>query len=644
MQLARRAILTFLIVLFSAPVLLAADLNFPYMSVTMSAPPSEDPIPGLGTYYSTIAKGMKSALWNPAGLGKLKLAEVSLSAPLATDSYEYQRSFNIEETGGELEFDPGSIGGGGNYGLFFRYPQDIGPGLATREIEVMGHAIYATDTTGINFSTAQKVNEWVTVGFAANNPFEINSTLSGAFPVTAKATTSFYGQDIGDMEIGLDGKLRYTYTDGPVPVTYESTAAVWNGFLSQEATLPVITFSELRNDMSFNSPYTGTIASHYGDLYVGLNMVPISATANIDNDMRALVDADTQDIYLYTPNFDPNDPNDINQWSLDPNRYGSANGFQRKDILLPAGDVVATAKYKGFYSASTTRFDLGGMYDVTDWLTVGLVLENIGGSTLNFHGTGRSAFVSYRKTNTEEADSFDELLQPGGKNVVDLISDQWITSFEVNGRELYLEEEKNIALPRRIRYGIAFKKPFLILIDFEQNQNTISIDTVENDQAKTYNISNISFLRIGTETQLLMFPMWLRGGLTLMAKPTVTGLEPDAQESFDNAFQFGYLPVRFDMGSDINFWGTFVGGSFGINGQSVFNFAQADATNPDMSKILFWTGYVARDAWTVTYRAVFDPAATAAAYGSKTVPAGTEKSFEVSDVRLIQTLGVTYRF
>lgn len=644
MQLARRLILSTLCLLLMATFAHSADLDFPYMGIRMSVPPAEDPIPGQGTYYSTIAKGMQTALWNPAGLGKLKLSEASLSAPMATESYTYNRSFNIEESGGSLEFDPGSIGDGGNYGLFFRYPQDIGPGLATREVEVMGHALYASETTGMNFSTAQKINDWVTIGFAANNPFQLSGTLAGAFPVTAKATTSFYGQKIGDIDVQTDGRLSFTYTGGGIPVTYTSSAAVWSSFLSQEAVLPLITQSELRNDMSFQSPYMGTIASHYGNLYFGLNMVPIAATANINNDMSALVDSDTQDIYLYTPNFDPNNESDIQDWAMDSNRYGTANGFDRKQIILPSGDVIATAKYKGFYSASTTRFDLGGMYDVTDWLTVGLVLENITNSSLNFHGTGRSAFVSYRETNTEEVEGFDQLLQPGGKNVIDLISDQWTTTFEVNGRELYLEQEKNIPLPQRIRYGLALKWPFLILIDLEQNQNSVAIDVIENDQPKTYNISNISFLRIGTETRFLMLPMWFRGGLTLMAKPTVTGLDVDAQQSFDDAFQFGYLPVRFDMGSDINFWGTFVGGSFGINGQSLLSFAQADATNPDISKILFWTGYVARDAWTVTYRAVLDPAATAAAYGSKTVPAGEEKSFEMSDVKLIQTVGVTYRF
>ena len=90
------------------------------------------------------------------------------------------------------------------------------------------------------------------------------------------------------------------------------------------------------------------------------------------------------------------------------------------------------------------------------------MLENIGGSTLNFRGTGRSAFVSYRETNTGEADSFDQLLQPGGKNVIDLISDRWVTSFEVNGRELYLEQEKNIPLPKRIRFALRIPEQIFI--------------------------------------------------------------------------------------------------------------------------------------------------------------------------------------
>lgn len=374
MRLAQRSLLILLSLFFLATSSQGADLNYPYGSFRLSLPFLEDPFPGMGNYYSTLSKGMKSALWNPASLAKLKLTEATIAVPSAPGLFNYDRSFTVGESSGVLEFDPGSVGSGGNYGIFFRYPQDIGTGLATRDVDVLAHTNYATETSGLNFSSALKVNDWLSVGFSANTPINADISIAGAFPVTAKAQANFIGQKMGDMTIGTDGRMHYTYSNGST-VTYESASAIWSGFLSQEAVLPAIAFSELRNNVSFQSPYTGSVASKFGNFSVGLNVIPISANANIDNDVRAVVDASTPDIYLYTPNFDPNNQTDIQNWTLDPDRYGTANGYVRKDIRVPAGDVVGTAKYRGFYQASTTRFDLGGMYDVTDWLTVGLVLR-----------------------------------------------------------------------------------------------------------------------------------------------------------------------------------------------------------------------------------------------------------------------------
>ncbi|MBN2058568.1 MAG: hypothetical protein JW782_07215 [Candidatus Saganbacteria bacterium] len=642
MRLTRKAFLTFAIILISAP-LVFGDLDFPYGNFRLRVPPASDPFPGLGTYYSALDRGMHSALWNPASLAKLELSEAAISVTGALEKYEKTKKFQVEEMGGEIEFDPGSVGSGGNYGIFFRYPQDIGPGLNTSEVDVTAHANYATESTGQNFSAALKFNEWLSVGFSTGSPLEMSGTMAGDFPVTAKADATFIGQKLGDMTINPDGRLSYTITD-PITVTYESAAPIWSGFLTQEAEIPLIAYSELRNNMSFNSPYTGTIAGNFGSFAVGINMLPISATANIDNNVRAVVDSDTTDIYLYTPDFDPEDGSDVQDWTLDPARYGTANGFERKDILLPAGEVIGVAQYKGFYSASTMRFDLGGMYDITDWLTVGLVLENFTGSSLNFKGTGRSAFYSYRDFNTAEADNFDDLMKPGGDPTLDLVSDTWTTSFEVNGKELYLEPQKNYDLPRRLRYGFALKKPILIVVDMETNQNDIKFYAVEDDQTKEYIISNINFLRLGLETQFFMLPMWLRGGLTLMAKPNVSGLDADAQKNFDDVFQFGYVPVKLDLGSEINAWGTIVGGSFGFNAQTILNMMQMDMTNSDLTKMLFVNTYFSRDSWRVNYLMELDPAATASAYGSKPVAAGDEREFEMSDLKFIQTIGVTYRF
>ncbi|MFC1637508.1 hypothetical protein ACFL1W_00655 [Candidatus Margulisiibacteriota bacterium] len=622
----------------------AADLHYPYLNIRLKLPPSEDPFPGLGNYYSTLSRGIKSALWNPASLGKLELTEASLSSMLEQKSYNYERSFDVAEYGGDLDLGDGGTSGG-RYGIFFRYPDDIGSGLATREIEVMGHANYATESTGLNFSTALKVNEWITVGFATTNPLEVSGDLSGEIPVTAKTITSFYGQTFGDMVIGNDGKLEYTFTDGGGGVTtFESTGSVWQGFLSQEATVPLIALTEARNSLNIESPFIGTVSSRYKNLYVGLNMIPINATAQINNDVRAVVSSDTGDVFLYTPDFDPDNETDLTNWINDPDNYGTSAGYKRKQIKLPAGQTIGTAKYRGFYTASAARFDLGAMYDITDWLTVGIVLENMGGASLDFTGTGRAAYYSYRNIDTAEADNFDDLIQPGGPDSIDLITDTWVTSHEVQGRKLYLEPQKNYALPQRLRYGFALKKPFLIAIDFEQNSTPMTFTYTDNDLPQEVTISNISLMRIGTETQFFALPFWLRSGLTLLSKPTVTGLDADAQQSFDDAFQFGFLPLKFDMGADINLWGTLVGGSFGFNGQSVFSFVQLDTTNLDLTKFVFYNTYVARDAWQIDYRAQVDPSATAAAYGTKITPAGEEKGFEFSDVKFVQTLGVTYRF
>lgn len=332
MRLAQRSFLILLLCSFclasSSP---AADLNYPYGSFRLTLPSLEDPFPGMGSYYSTLSRGMKSALWNPASLAKLKLSEAAISIPSASGVYDHAKSFTVSETGGALDFDPGSIGKGGNYGIFFRYPQDIGTGLVTRDVTVLGHGNYATETSGLNFSSALKVNDWLSVGFSANSPINADVSIAGAFPVTAKAQTNFIGQKMGDMTIGTDGKLHFTDPHG---IVYTSEASVWGGFLSQEATLPLIAFSELRNNLNFQSPYTGSVASKFGNFSVGLNMIPISANANIDNDVRAVVNASTSDVYLYTPNFDPTDQIDIANWTTTEARYGTSNGYIRKDIRV----------------------------------------------------------------------------------------------------------------------------------------------------------------------------------------------------------------------------------------------------------------------------------------------------------------------
>lgn len=632
-----KRLVVIIIAVFSLTIVVHADFDFPYGSVKIKVPPSENPFPGFGSYYSTIAKGMKSILWNPASLGKLGLTEASLATISPSDTYGYSRTMALSETSGTLE-------GGASLALLFRPPAEIGSGISTTDINVTVHADYATSSTGINFSSALKVNDQVAIGFTSNNPLELDLNLAGSFPITVRTAIDLKGQTVGGMEIANDGKLKYTFGSGATITTYESTQPIWDGFLTQEVTVPFTNLSELRNNISIQSPYTGTLAGNFGQLCLGINMVPIYATANIQNDVRTVVNSDTDDGFLYTPNFDTSNQTELASWINDSDNYGSAAGYQRKVIKLPARETIATAKYKGDYTASTARFDIGAIFDVNNWLTVGLNLENASGSSLNFKGTGRSAYVTYREINTEDAGDVAELIQPGGKSAFDLFTDTWVSTTEAGGNSLFLEAEKNYALPKKIRFGIAFKKPFLIAVDFEQNQVPIKYMTTENNLPVEITISKINFMKIGTEMRIFALPVWLRGGTTLMSKPEISSLSAGAQSSLDKVFQYGFLPLNFDLGLETNAWDVIINTAFGINAQSLISSMQLDTGNMGLNKLVYYDITLGKDAWQISYLAEVDPTGTASAYGTKTVPAGTSKSFAAADIKFVQTLGLTYRF
>src|SRR3989338_8549857 len=139
----RKISAVFILILFISQFAYAADINYPYANIRLKLPPSEDPFPGMGNYYSTLSKGMKSALWNPASLGKLKLSDASLSVISGLETYNFQKSFKYAEMSGTME--------GGTYAIFYRAPQVIGSGASTKEVELLANANYATSSSGMNF-------------------------------------------------------------------------------------------------------------------------------------------------------------------------------------------------------------------------------------------------------------------------------------------------------------------------------------------------------------------------------------------------------------------------------------------------------------------------------------------------------------
>ena len=621
----------------------AADVNFPYGRINLKLPPIEDPYPGLGSYYSAYSCGLKSVLWNPASLGKVKLTEASISIFSPADAYSYNKISKVEEKRGTFEVGAGSgISGKAtmDYALFFRpYNAVTGIGLATKEVEIQSNLNYSTSGTGINFSAAQRMNDWLIVGFTSNNPIDADIALAGNFPVTGRVGLNLYGKSMGNMAVATDGKLKYTITSGGITTTPETTTAAWGGFLTQEVTIPLTGVSELRDSLNIQSPYTGTIATQYKKFYAGLNFIPISANAEINNDVRTVVNSDVPDQLFYVPNFNPDDPSSGTSWLADPDKYGTSAGYSRKQIILPAGDVVANAKYRGFYSGNTTRMDLGFMYDISDMFTVGMALENINGATLTMKGNGLSAYYDHRDFSTSEVDT---LLQPGQNSSWTPITDSWITSFEAGDKVLSLDPEKVYPLPKKFRLGAAVKFPFLITIDYEQNQTPITIRP--SDEASKITVSNLNFLRLGMESSLFRLPLIFRLGTTVMFKPTVTGGDQKTQDSIDKAFKFMVLPLKMDFGSTIDLWGYKYEDSIGFNALSIINLLQVDTNNIDLSKMLYYSMAVEKDVWQIKYLYQVDPGSTAAAYGTKSPGSDGKKTFDFGDVKFMQTLGVTYKF
>lgn len=146
------------------------------------------------------------------------------------------------------------------------------------------------------------------------------------------------------------------------------------------------------------------------------------------------------------------------------------------------------------------------------------------------------------------------------------------------------------------------------------------------------------------ESQLFSLPFWGRFGITFALKPTITGSDKKTQDNIDKAFKYGVIPVKLDFGSTLNLWGYEIGDALGINVLPIINLLQVDTNNIDLSKMVYYSLSFKKNVWEVGYLMQLDPLSTAAAIKNKPADASGDKNFEASDLKFVQTLGVTYRF
>jgi hypothetical protein len=624
-------------VLFAGGMVLAAIVpgsDFPYGRFQLQTNPTDNPFPGLGNYYSTLSKGIDTVMWNPASLGKLKnsqvnLALVSESGPVGYNK-KYQTTDEQQQLGDVEQF---------KWSVYFTPDQSVST-PATREHT--GHAIYQTAGTGLNFKAAHRLNDWLSFGIVERGDTNAAIDMSGQFTANSKMTARFGGTGLGlsdQLSINIDNSGYTTFVITPEgSTTYTKTLdqPVWSGFVSQTSTVPFVTMLEARNDVTVSAPLTLAGSATWKDFNFGLSFTPISANSNINNSARAVIPEGTPDMVLYQPNFDPSNEQNILNWADNPDQYGTEVGYKKNVVRVPAGEVIGEARYKGFYQASGPRLDLGGTYDLGDVLTLGLVFENLSGTVLNFRGTGRVAYVNSR-IGSMEAPSLDPTKDFNWAPFAD-------TFKPVDGTENYfLEEELTAVLPKKMRVGLALHKPILIALDYESNSSPIKVkyeDTVTK-QAKVGTVSNITLLRLGTETRLFALPLWLRGSTALMLKPSFENFDQKTMDSIEKAFKFGVLPVALEFGADANAWGVTPGVSTGFNLTPLISMAQLDTLNLDLSKMVYYNVYAGYGYWQLSYLCAVDPGTTAGAYANR---ADQNAKFDPSFLKYIQTVKVSYNF
>lgn len=624
------AVLSFFLLVSSA----LADFDFPYANIRAGLPVYEEPFDGMGNYYGALSCGIRTVLWNPAGILRIPTVEANATFPLKLGSYSFTRTTGVEDT----DFTAGASSL--TMGVF--WTNDLSD-LTKQERDMSSRVNDSSSGVPFMFDQALRINDNMVVGVKTLGPINVESDMAGDFPMTAQYTANFINiSDYGGKGVSTDtnGKLTYTYSSGSLSYTYTTENPLWSGFLTQKMQLPATVISSLRNSLDVKNSMVITGGYKLNNFQFGFNIIPVSATAVIDNSVQVILNKSDSDLYFYTPNFDPNNEKDVANWTMDPNLYGTSRGYKANTINIPNGEVVMDGRYRGTYTGSTTRMDLGVMMDFNASSSLSIMAENFNGASLNMKGSGLSYYANSRLNST----SIPNIDPVSGIDWVPFTSGATDITFK-DGQGLYMEPEKNITIPRRLRIGFSSKKPIILAIDYEVLTSPFSISVTGSDGKQTpANLTGLNVLRFGGELQMFRLPLWLRGGLGLLFKPSCDN--SDVQTKINSYFKIGsksvpVFPAKADIGLQTDISGTKAGIAFGADALSLLNLYAVDVTYSNMGKTLFYTLYANRDNWQFSYISTADVAGTYADLQAKNK---SIKNASLSDIKWNQTIAVSYRF
>jgi hypothetical protein len=618
-------IIILLMILFPMSVQCATPSVSSAYSYDYTQPPEFQP--SLNSRFTALSNGVTDILANPAGIMHVNTLEVALggstfiSNPLKTDENKIYIDDNAMK----------GIQGSPNSRAYVRFTDDRS--ATTAESRPITIDEEYSKGGGINyFGVTYRMADWLAFSISRKRPTAISFNYNVSAPVLIDAQGSFRG---ATFEAG-PGNLVRIRDDGKVEVvtsltTETSAVSAWSNFLDQGTGEVNWANATLDNTLVNHNSIVITAASKAGAFSWGLNIMPESIDLELNNEVNVYSDPGNADLQFYLPKFNFSNTQEAIDWVT--YECGNASGYRSMSIETLAGEKIGEAKVAGKYSASFVRMDLGMQWEPTDYFSMGAVYENFNGATMDLKGVQITQYVQHR-VNSQSRMPTEE-----GVSYWDPFYDTPTHEVETENNIRTALDFKPIELPKKLKMGFAFKKPVLFAVDWEQWQNEYSFSTNPGNPAagRSIKIRDISFLKMGMESQIFFLPAIFRGSVTGLLRPSVE--DPDTEKGLDDIYRnFGIIPVDGNVYLGFGVYDGELG--FGVGGGGL---PLIQALMMDMSaiaKVFYSNVYYKRGDWQLSYLMTMDPVLT-----------GFESDLSNSDpdeneIKLMQTstLSLGFRF
>jgi hypothetical protein len=623
----KKALFIFILFFVPAQVFCAgADINSIYQYDYYQAPEFQ---PSLNSQFTSLARGVTDVLANPAGITKVNTFEVAIGFtsfvqnPIKSDS----NVINVDDVGMK------GVQGSPNSRAYARLTEDrTAVSAESRPLTI--DEDYSKGGGITYMGATYKVADWLSVAITRKRPTSIAFNYNVVAPLMTDIKANFRDTTV---ESGGPGNMFWIRPDGTIEVIVGGVAAatseapLWSGFLEQGTSEVNTVNATFDNSITNDNSIVLTAAAKTGNFSWGLNIMPESIQLNLDNDVNVTSNSDNGRLTYYIPDIDFNSTTEALNWAA--SLCTLESGYRSVEVETLPGQQIGSAKVAGNYSASFVKMDFGMQWDPTDYLSVGGVYENFNGAKYKLEGVNVIQYVQHRVDTTSKAPTLEG----------DIYWDPFLATAthetEVEETIRNVLDMKAIELPKKLKFGMSLKKPFILAVDWEQWQNeyAFSSDPGHPVTAKTITIKDISFIKFGMESQLGYLPLIMRGSITGLLRPATN--DPDTEKNLDDLYAtIPVVPVDGNIYLGMGAWDGEVGLGVGGGGLPLLKAVMFDMSS--FAKVFYYNVYYKKGDWQLSYLATLDPVLTGFSSDISTTQG------EDSKIRLMQTSTVSmgYKF